>query len=82
MKTLSSLPKIFTLPNFLEFHPRLIIMDNSNTGHCTQAWQKVLSQEPNSVFQDKRSGNNYLENIGNFLWNSDYNALFCSLINT
>ena len=77
MKTLSSLPKIFPrVPSTADYHGQL----EHKSLHESLA--KILSQEPNSVFQNKRSGNNYLENIGNFLWNSDYNALFCSLINT
>ena len=69
-------PDFTQVPSAANYHGQL------EHGSLHASLAKVLSQEPNSVFQDKRSGNNYLENIGNFLWNSDYNALFCSSINT
>ena len=43
-------------PNFLEFHPRLIIMDNSNTSHCTKAWQKFCLKNQIPFFKTSEVG--------------------------
>ena len=43
-------------PNFLEVHPRLIIMDNSNTSHCTKAWQKFCLKNQIPFFKTSEVG--------------------------
>ena len=43
-------------PNFLEFHPQQIIMDNSNTSHCTKAWQKFCLKNQIPFFKTSEVG--------------------------
>lgn len=43
-------------PNFLEFHPQQIIMDNSNTSHCTKAWQKFCLKNRIPFFKTSEVG--------------------------
>lgn len=43
-------------PNFLEFHPQQIIMDNSNTSHCTKAWQKFCFKNQIPFFKTSEVG--------------------------
>lgn len=43
-------------PNFFEFHPQQIIMDNSNTSHCTKAWQKFCLKNQIPFFKTSEVG--------------------------
>ena len=43
-------------PDSLKFHPQQIIMDNSNTGRCTQAWQKFCLKNQIPFFKTSEVG--------------------------
>ena len=43
-------------PDSLEFHPQQIIMDNSNTSHCTKAWQKFCLKNQIPFFKTSEMG--------------------------
>ena len=43
-------------PNSPEFHPRQIIMDNSNTSFCTKAWQKFCLKNQIPFFKTNEVG--------------------------
>lgn len=43
-------------PNSSEFHPRQIIMDNSNTNLCTKAWQKFCLKNQIPFFKTNEVG--------------------------
>ena len=43
-------------PDSLKFHPQQIIMDNSNTGRCTQAWQKFCLKNQIPFFKASEVG--------------------------
>ena len=43
-------------PDSLKFHPQQIIMDNSNTSHCTKAWQKFCLKNQIPFFKTSEVG--------------------------